>query len=288
MQKNHYLSLAALLPAVCAQAIEVTPGDYEQLPAGTTLGLVYYQHSTTDALYAGGDKSSSDFRLTSDVGILRLIHVIGLSDSVTVDPQVLLPFGQVDGSGDASALGDASGTADLILAAPIRLRLNQARDVIALTPYLYVPTGRYDNENTLNLGENRWKLDLQAAYVKHFSEKWALDLVGDAIWYGDNDDVGAASVRREQDVSYAAQVMGRYMPTAGTSFAIGFGHSWGGENEVAGIRQDDAMQTTNFRVTAATFVTPKDQLQVQLGRDLAVENGSREDFRVNLRYLHIF
>lgn len=82
--------------------------------------------------------------------------------------------------------------------------------------------------------------------------------------------------------------MGRYMPSASTSLAIGFGHNWGGENKVAGIRQDDEMETTNFRLTAATFFTPKDQLQLQLGRDIAVENGAREDFRVNLRYLHVF
>lgn len=203
-QYRYPLLFATLLPSLCAQAIEVTPGDYEQLPAGTNLGLLYYQHSTTDALYADGHKASSDFKLTSDIGILRLIHVIGLSDTVTINPQVLLPFGHVSGSGDASTMGSASGMGDPILAAPIGLRLNEARDVIALSPYLYVPSGRYDNDDALNLGENRWKLDLQGAYVKHFGEKWALDLIGDVIWYGDNDDSGGASVRREQDVSYSA------------------------------------------------------------------------------------
>jgi hypothetical protein len=82
--------------------------------------------------------------------------------------------------------------------------------------------------------------------------------------------------------------MGRYMPDETTALAIGFGHSWGGENQIDGVNQDDRMETTNFRVTARKFFTAKDQLQVQLGRDLAVENGPKEDFRMNLRYVRVF
>ena len=72
------------------------------------------------------------------------------------------------------------------------------------------------------------------------------------------------------------------------ALAIGFGHNWGGETQVAGVNQDDKMQTTNFRVTATKFVTAKDQLQLQLGRDLSVENGPKENFRMNLRYARVF
>ncbi|MFC3396464.1 transporter [Brenneria rubrifaciens] len=288
MRKSHSLLLAALLPALHAQAVEVTPGDYEQLPVGTTLGLLYYQHATTDTLYAQGRKTSPDFNLTSDIGMLRLLHVYALSDTVTIDPQFLLPFGRLSGSADASALGDTSGTGDLILTAPVKLRLNSARDTLSVAPYLYVPTGRYHKQDALNLGENRWKIDLQAAYVKHFSDKWAIDLVGDAIWYGDNNDYGANSVRLEQNISYSAQLMGRYMPDATTAFGIGFGHNWGGETKIASVAQDNKQETTNIRLTATKFVTSRDQMQIQLGRDLSVENGAKEDFRLNLRYARVF
>ncbi|MCX2887745.1 MULTISPECIES: transporter [Pseudomonas] len=279
---------SALLPTLPAYAVEVTPGDYEQYPVGATIGAIYYQHSSTDALYSRGHKSSDDFNLTSDVGILRLLHVYALSDTLTIDPQFLLPFGHVKGGGDAAVLGSTSGVGDLILTAPLKWRLNDARDTLSIGPYVYVPTGSYDKNDAINLGENRWKFDLQGAYVKHFTEKWAMDLVADAIWYGDNTDYGKGSSRLEQDVSYAAQIMGRYMPDATTTFGLGFGHSWGGETHVADVAQDDRLGTTNVRLTATKFVTPKDQLQLQLGRDLSVENGAREDFRMNLRYAHIF
>jgi hypothetical protein len=36
------------------------------------------------------------------------------------------------------------------------------------------------------------------------------------------------------------------------------------------------------------FVTPKAQLLATLGRDLSVENGFKEESRVNLRLLYVF
>ena len=88
MNKVRLLTLTTLLPALQAQAIEVAPGDYEQFPVGATIGIIYYQHSTTDSAYANGHKVSSDFKLSSDVGILRLLHVYALTDTVTIDPQL--------------------------------------------------------------------------------------------------------------------------------------------------------------------------------------------------------
>ena len=206
MNKIRLLTLSTLLPALHANAGEVAPGDYEQYPVGATIGAIYYQHATTDSAYANGHKASSDFRVTSDVGILRLLHVYALSDTVTIDPQFLLPFGHVSGAGDASALGSTRGVGDLILTAPVKWRFNEARDTLSIAPYVYVPSGTYDKDDALNLGENRWKFELQSAYVKHFTEKWAMDLVGGATWYGDNTDYGANADRLKQDVSYLSLI----------------------------------------------------------------------------------
>jgi len=91
--KFRLLTLTSVLPALHANAVEVAPGDYEQYPVGATIGAIYYQHSTTNSAYNNGHKVSADFNLNSDVGILRLLHVYALSDTLTIDPQFLLPFG---------------------------------------------------------------------------------------------------------------------------------------------------------------------------------------------------
>ena len=56
-----------LLASGNAVAIEVDAGDYTALPAGTNLGVVYYQYATADSLYSDGDKAPINAGLDSQV-----------------------------------------------------------------------------------------------------------------------------------------------------------------------------------------------------------------------------
>ncbi|WP_261640565.1 transporter [Erwinia mallotivora] len=288
MQGLRFFLPAMLLCSASVRAVEVAPGDYSQFPDGTTVGLLYYQHASTGSAWAEGKKVGTDYRINSDIGMLRLLHTVQISDTATLDPQFLLPFGHLASGGNADALGSASGTGDLILTVPLKIRLNASGDLFGFAPYLSLPTGSYDHNQALNLGENRWKVDLQAAWVKSLSEKWALEMVGDAIWYGDNNDYGPGSGRLQQDNAWTAQLMGRYMPDPTLSLGAGVGQSWGGSSTLDGNRQSGDVRTSNVRLTATKFFTPRDQVQIQLGRDLRVENGAAEDFRLNLRYARVF
>lgn len=74
-----------------------------------------------------------------------------------------------------------------------------------------------------------------------------------------------------------------YYQHATTDSAYANGHKASSD-----FRVTSDVGTTNVRLTATKFVTPTDQVQLQLGKDLSVDNGTREDFRMNLRYAHIF
>ncbi|GAB3626184.1 hypothetical protein PTE30175_00819 [Pandoraea terrae] len=297
MEGRKVLKLKYIANVVCSSilfvashyacAVEVDPGDYEQFPVGATIGALYYNYSATNAFYTNGNKTS-DFDLQSNVGIARLLHVFALTDTLTIDPQFLLPFGHVSSFGNASALGSTNGVGDLILTAPLKLRLNEAKDTVGATVFVFVPTGNYDRNRALNLGANRWSLDFQAAYIKHFGEKWAVDLVGDAIWYGNNTSFGPTGATLHQRMSYSAQAMVRYMPDPGTSIGLGVTQIWGGETSVAGVSNNDAQRTTRLRLTASKFVTSRDQVQLQLGTDLTVKNGPKNSILAGLRYVHVF
>lgn len=45
-------AIALVSQQVCA--VSVDAGDYDYVPAGTRLGLLYYQYSSGDTLYSGG------------------------------------------------------------------------------------------------------------------------------------------------------------------------------------------------------------------------------------------
>lgn len=283
--------LAAVCSALASpqvQAVDVDAGDYTALPAGTNLAMLYYQDASRDAVFAHGDKVPVKASLDSQIGILRGVHFTEIGGYI-VDPQFLLPFGSLDAGRDLSAMGSADGVGDLILAATVWLvNRPQTGTYFGITPFVYAPTGSYDHNDALNLGENRWKFALQAGFISKLSDKVSLDLAADFTLYGDNDKYGASKATLEQKPSAQFQGYLRYHLTPALDLRAGLSHTTGGETKVAGVSQDDAMRTTKASIGTAWFVAPDVQLMVNYGRDLSVRNGLREDRRINLRLLKAF
>ncbi|WP_336763421.1 transporter [Asaia sp. VD9] len=269
------------------RAAEVNPGDYEQFPINSTIGVVYYNYVNTDTLYSGATKTTN-FNVHSNLGIARLLHVFSLTDRLTIDPQALLPFGSISTSGAASALGGTTGVGDLILTAPLKYRLNTQHDTLSGTIYLYLPTGSYDRRRPLNLGQHRVSLDFQGAYIHHFGRQFAFDMMGDVIWYGDNDRFNELNGRMAQKQSYFLQGIARYMPDPKTTFALGISQIWGGKTLLNGVPNTAASASTRLNATAIRFVAPHDQVLLQVGTDVAVSNGLASNFALQARYAHIF
>jgi hypothetical protein len=202
---------------------------------------------------------------------------------------VLLPFGRLNAGRDTAALGRTSGVGDLILASPVWV-INDAasRTYLGISPYLIVPTGSYDSSRSLNLGENRWKFNVQVGFVQGLTEHWHVDLTADAMFYGRNDDYSAGSQTLRQDRQYQAQGYLRYQFPAGTNAFVGLSQTMGGATRVNGVVKDDATRQRKVSVGASHFIAPTTQLLVSVGRDLKVDNGLRENSRINLRVLHVF
>lgn len=280
------LCMALTIPQ--AHAVDVDAGDYTALPAGTNLAMLYYQYATRDALYAKGHKAPGDMRLDSQVGILRGVHFTEIGGYI-VDPQFLLPFGRLEGKDDLSALGSTSGVGDLILAATVWLvNRPQTGTYFGITPFIYAPTGNYDNDDALNLGENRWKFALQAGFITKLSDRVSLDLAGDITLYGKNDKFGAAKVTMKQKPSMQFQSYLRYHISDAWDLRAGVSHTFGGETEIAGVNQGDRLRTTKVSIGTGWFIAPDVQLLASYGRDISVHNGFREDDRLNLRVLKVF
>lgn len=289
---NKYKSCLLLIVAFVfksAYALEIAPGDYEPIPAGMTAFLTYFQHAERKEFYRDGNKVSDDSKLRSDVALLRLIHSVGLGDNLVVQPQFILPYGHLHAAGDIEALGQTTGVGDLILGAPLIWTLpTQNKDIISIAPFIYLPTGDYDNDRSLNLGDNRWKLVLQGVYTHHFSDKWALDGAADVTWATDNNDYGHDNLRSEQRARYEYQTHVRYNVNEAMTVAVGGGHISGAETSIDGAGQHDEVRSTYARLTFTYFIEPTVQLQAQLGKDIDVEQGLKEDSRLNLRFTKVF
>ena len=290
ISKTKMLAAVAAMGAAAAMqpahAIDVDAGDYTALPAGTNLGLVYYQHAQRNALYGNGNKAPGNNKLNSDVGILRGVHFMDIGGYI-VDPQFLLPFGKLQAKGDLGpVLGSGSGVGDLILAATVWLTKPGEKTHFGITPFIVAPTGKYDKNEALNLGENRWKFILQGGYITPLSEKVLLDVVGDVTLFGKNKDAPGGTLK--QDAQYQAQTFLRYQLAPTSDVRVGLSHTWGGETRVNGVDQNSKQRTTKYHVGFSHFLGAKTQVLATVGRDGSVENGFRENARVNLRLLQIF
>lgn len=280
--------MLCVVDANTVYAIDWDAGDWFPTCPGIDNGLIYYQHVTRKKLYTNGKKTLGNADLTSDVTMFRYVHPIHIGDLV-VSPNFVLPVGRLDPGGDLAALGKASGIGDLLLAFPAWV-VNKPENRFHLVPtaYLILPTGSYDKNRPLNLGENRYKIDFQLGFSYGLGKHFTLELAPDVMWFTKNSNANAANATIRQKPLY--QFMGyldwHYSPT--TMFALGLSWTSGGETSINGVSQHDKTGTSKWILTAATFISKHTHLMFSVGRDISVENGLMEDFRFNFRLMRCF
>ncbi|WP_198292352.1 transporter [Aromatoleum toluclasticum] len=280
--------MLGLIHALSATAADVLPGAFTALPVGMSAVQVFQTHIERDKQYVDGHARPIDARLDSDVSMLRYHRLIEVG-GYTVDPNIIVPYVELEGKRDLSAFGKESGLGDVVLNAIVWLVNDpKSRTFFGISPYLYVPTGHYDNDQRLNAGENRWKFALQAGYTTALSDRVLFDLTGDVTLFGKNDDLGRASADLEQDEAYQVQSYLRYKLTPAFEANAGLSHVWGGETKVGGARQGNELRTTKYMIGASYMFGPATQLLAQYGRDISVENGFRESGKFLLRFTQMF
>jgi Putative MetA-pathway of phenol degradation len=267
-----------------AQAVDA--GAFIPAPAGAKVALLHVQYGHADARYVRGEKTAA-IDIDRYTVMARYIHYGQLAGR-TYNLQVFQPFGRVEGAGPSANLGSSSGLGDTILTGQLFLHEDRDKGVfLAIEPYLFVPVGDYDADRGLNIGENRWRASLQVGGSRQLSSRYVIEGAVDAMVFGDNDDP-AGGRRLETAPLYRVQVWGRvrFNPANEGSLRLAYAH--GGRTTLDGVRRDDRASTLSALLTWRRNVTPGINLFAQVGRDLSVENGVREDRRVQFRLARAF
>ncbi|MFG1347879.1 transporter [Xanthobacter autotrophicus DSM 431] len=289
--KTQLACAAALCVGVTpAAAIDVNSSDYLPAAPGTNLLLFYSQYADrSEYVSSSGVVISADTGLSSYVNIFRYVHYFDVG-GFTVAPQVLVPAGTLyDAKLGGVNLGSAAGFGDPIFAMPVWLVNNSATQTyVGLTPYLFVPLGQYDAGSPLNMGENRWKLDLQAGWYQGLGNGFALQLTADVTWYGVNNEAGAGRQSLAQNNTYQIQAWLSYSLSKTWSVAAGYAKLWGGTEYLDGIQTGSATERDQIRLELSTFVTPTFQVLGQVQRDFNTSGGFPEDFRGTVRVMQVF
>ncbi len=265
-------------------ALANSPRDYIPLDPGTFFLALYYNHSFGNDLYVKGEKKNRTTNYIGNVSILRPVYYTQLGP-FTIDPQLLLPIGEVSLPGEQS-----SGIGDATFAATIWFINNkETRFIFAYTPFLTVPTGQYDRESVINLGANRWATKHEVCIAKGFGDRTWLEVAVNAQFYFDNYNAlgpEGNKVTSSKDPTFGGEAHLSYDLTKEFFGSADYYYMYGGETILDGARQNDWGSTHTVGVTFAYMLNPRTQVMTNFNTDAAVYNGIRTStFGVRLGFI---
>lgn len=272
-----------------AHAIDLIPGELEPRPAGRSVVQTIYTNQQRQGFYSNGNKVLPTASADADLLQLRLAHAFSLGDYPAV-VYVQQPWGHVKAEGLPGASGSANGSADTMLLFGLWPYANRETGTyFAVGAYFFVNDGNYDNHRNVNLGENRSKYVLQAAYQMRLAERLDWAFAADAMQFGDNANYGTRNARLSQDPLWTLQTSLNYRFAPVTAMALALFRSVGGETQLNGVDRHDATRVDRWQVTGS-YLMPDiaGAVHLQYGRDFSTQNGLLETRRLVLRFSKSF
>jgi hypothetical protein len=236
------LALVSMGPVPC-RALDFQPFDWVPGKPGVNVLMGYYEYGEHDEYnnFLTGTVTN-DTNLDSNIGVVRYLHY----NAIFGHPYVLdlvVPFGTLsNGRIDRERLASTSGVADPLASVGFWfINEPERRSYLSAAVFVSLPIGAYDKRRALNLGGNRWQTDLQIDFTQGFLDKFTIDVSGDWISYGNNNEAGSGSQSLSQDATYSAyawlsydmtSTLRRAMPTAiQASLSIGYAGTFRGCSE---------------------------------------------------------
>ncbi len=267
-----FICTCLLIPSVSSAA---NMRDYIPAPPDTLLSMLYYHYIDGDDYNVNGNKVA-DVDLSENLFFLREVYYTKIG-SIVADPQFILPFGT--GTLESGGVDqDSDGLGDLILLCTFWLVNNpETKTYIGVTPYLYLPTGAYDENQSFNLGANRYAFQGEVGFVKGWEVKPGHNLYFEVapsfFVYGDNDDY-LGNNELSQDTVFALESHLSYDLTSNLALGLSYFGQWGGESEVNNLTVDGSeINTQTIGATLAYNFAPGWQFLLQYKQDVKVDYG---------------
>jgi len=258
-----------LAPAV--KALDVQPRRWSHLPIDASfIGLVYVD---TDAdIYVDPVLELEDVEMDLDIWALKYIHSFeSFGKSSRIDITQSYQEGHWDGllSG-APAETTRYGPGDTLVRYAINLygapplknddyvgyrRSRDIETIVGAGLAIRLPTGDYDEDRLINLGQNRFVIRPQFG-IQHNRGPWTFEVNSEVAFYETNDDFfGGNQLRQDPLFSFFTSAAYTFRP--GLWLSVGVAYDYGGENEVNGDDLDNRQQNTAWGGSFAYPLSPR-------------------------------
>ena len=271
---------------VNAAVNEVIPGDYEAPAIGINLATLYLAQRKMAGPYVGGNKLTNE-SVSSLVTAVKLTATIDVG-GYTICPMIALPYSVTKSNGDtmSAIIGrESSGFADVVVGATGWLiNDKQKNQYLAATLLFFTPTGEYNPQQLLNIGENRYKSTLNIGYVQKLSDDFRIELSPELAVYGDNRNSLGRKI--EQNPSCALTTTLRYNQTPQLTLFSGFQQNYGGETIVDSVAKNDASRMQKATVGMYYYTLGGTQILLRYAKEFGTQDGMRisDDFLVRFQW----
>jgi len=266
----------ALCWAGSARAILIDPYDNILAPDGY-YGLMYFNYYHADELEGSGGDKLADIDFIATVGIARALVYKHLGP-VPAAFQVIVPFGMVE---EKDLLDQhSSGLGDIVFGPGVFLyNNNDSATYISYWFYAFSPTGEWDEDQDINLGQNHWYFEHQLAY-NQLMGKFVFDMNLNLYHHTEEDGAGAfkgLDVQRPPRFELEASLA--YQLTDKLVLGVNGGGYWDlNKWEADGHSVDDTKaKRLQFGPTLGYQITDRFGANLRWTHDVSVANDTKGD-----------
>lgn len=267
-----------LVSLKCEAGTEIFPAEYIVLPAGTQLVSAFYFDRQFSGFYEDG-KRSFDSRLNGKAFVLAYTQY-GQTLGQPSAWSITLPYihaAQAGGSFPADFGESAVGLSDLRFTYNFWPIYDPDKGYsLAVSTNITPPTGRYEHDQALNPGDNRWILSMQLGWVQKLSASLYWDVTPEWKRFSTNTDYVANFSLRQSDV-YSLTTYLRWQPIADWEFSSGLQLNRGGAQRVDAFDLDNPSNQQRYFLAARKMLTPATFFSLRYSQDTRVDN----DLKIN-------
>lgn len=289
-------ALALMVLPLNALAIDLQPNDIVAPFPGKNHAMVSYLNTDNSTYYRNGSVQGST-RATRqfaspDIGtqsaILRLLTSYNLQNLPAVS-YLQLPYGTIKPAGSLAMYPADTGIGDLTIATAIwPYHDRENRRYLGIAGYLTAPTGSYNSQRPFNMGENRYKSDIQMGYQQPIIGNLDGMVAVDTMWFGGNSQCAAACssstiTSLSQKPLTTTQLGPIYKFNQTYTVGASYFYVAGGATTIGNTYQNNVVNTQRFLLSALAYY-PFGRISLQYGRDMEIKNGFVETRRFIARY----
>ena len=270
-----------------AQAQELEPRAYSNLPVGLNFAVAGYTYSKGDVLFDPAvPLDNANIRVHGTLlAYARSIKIGNMSGKI----DMILPYVWLSGNADyegesvsrtVSGFGDPRIRLTVNLLGAPALSLSEFKNyrqnfVLGVSLQVYAPLSQYDPEKLVNIGTNRFTFKPEIGFSKKIGAL-SLELSGGAAFYTVNDDFFQGRKRSQKPIG-SVQGHISYNFKRGIWAAFDGTYYWGGRTTVDDVEGDDLQKNTRLGFTFAVPLNIRHALKFYTSTGVSTRTGSDFD-----------